>query len=171
MKKQQILGFVLAGLTLCSHSLVQAEDMSATEEWGIKAAIKELSDNYGITRDNDDAVGYANNFAEDGSLILYGNRATGRAAIQARAEGGTPNTVRMHVLTSSAINIIDAKHATGVHYMTVYSGQRSDDHKDGDTVDIANFRVMGKYHDKYVLTDDGWKFAERRLEPIFRATD
>lgn len=51
------------------------------------------------------------------------------------------------------IEVIDSEHATGVHYATIYGGTKADLHEAGDMVPLANFRVMGKYHDKYVLTD------------------
>jgi len=160
----------LCAVALFSINLAQAADMSAAEEWLIKAQIKELSDSYGIHRDNNDHDGYANTFAEDGELILYGNVSKGRDEIRARAANASDN-VRMHVLTSSLINVIDSENATGVHYITVFSAAKPEGFEDGDTVVSPNFRVMGKYHDKYVLTDEGWKFAERRIEPIFSASE
>lgn len=169
MNKQQIFAFLF--LCLFCINLSQAADISAVEEWQIKQAVKELSDSYAITRDNNDYQGYANTFTKDGSLILYGSITTGREAIQARAESGSKTAVRMHIMTSSAIEVIDREHATGVHYATIYSGEKSESHQEGDIVVAPNYRVMGKYHDKYVLTDAGWKFAERRLEPIFRAIE
>lgn len=164
------IGVILMLLMSFGMNYAQSEELSAAEEWQIKAAIKELSDSYAITRDNDDAVAYANTFAKGGSLILYGEVITGRDAIRERTENATPN-MRMHIMTSSAIEVIDRLNATGVHYATIYSAPKGESYQEGDTVIAPYYRVMGKYHDKYVLTDEGWKFAERRLEPIFRSAE
>lgn len=166
---QKVVMFICAQAALTMSAT--AADLSAEEEWQIKAEIKQLADAYAVNRDNNDAVAYANTFAEDGVLILYGNSYAGRETIQARTEGGDPNRVGMHVMSTSAIEIIDSEHATGVHYATIYGGTKSDSHEEGDMIPLTNFRVMGKYHDKYVLTDAGWKFAERRLEALFSAPE
>eukprot|EP00903_Cladosiphon_okamuranus_P004500 g4498.t1 len=62
----------------------------------------------------------------------------------------------------------DENNASGVHYFTLYTGTKGEDHEEGAAVNITSFTVMGKYHDEYVLTDEGWKFASRSVEAVFR---
>ncbi|MDG2089196.1 MAG: nuclear transport factor 2 family protein [Arenicellaceae bacterium] len=166
MKIFQKLALVISAQAMLAMNVI-ATDLSAAEESQIKAEIKELADAYAINRDNNDAVAYANTFAKDGTLILYGNSYSGRETIQTRIDESDSSGVGMHVMSTSVIEVIDSEHATGVHYATIYGGTKADSHEAGDIIPLANFRVMGKYHDKYVLTDEGWKFSERRLEPIF----
>ena len=151
-------------LNLSAQLQAQVSDSQAVQ---IKMAIKSLVDEYAVTRDNNDAAGYAATFAEDGTLDLYGT-AYSRDALRERVEASDPSGVSMHLMSTGQINIVDETSATGVHYFTLYTGSRGDEQEEGSAVNVSSFTVMGKYHDDYILTDDGWKFANRRVEAIFR---
>ena len=170
MKKTN-LAFLLVSTLLLLCSASHANDLTLEQEWLIKLQIKELSDLYGITRDNDDAEGHAGTFAEDGVLVLYGNEYKGREVIAERVRSAGTTGLRMHVLSTSNIEVIDSHNARGVHYVTVYSTTKPENYDPNERTPVANFRTMGKYHDKYILTDQGWKFSERRLEAIFTGAE
>jgi len=53
----------------------------------------------------------------------------------------------------------------------VYGGTPDETQSGEQVIPIDGFRLMGKYHDKYVRTDEGWKFAERRLQRVFTAAE
>lgn len=164
--KLKLISIVVPALALFSLT-VQAADISAEKEMYIKFAINDLVNEYAVARDAGDAVAYANTFSEDGVLDLYGTE-YGREALIERVNTANPNSVGMHHMTSGQITVIDETNATGVQYMTLYTGTRGEDQEEGAPVSISNFTVMGKYLDTYVLTDDGWKFARRAVEPVFR---
>lgn len=157
--------FNLLGVSLTAYAQVSDEQALL-----IKLAINDLVNEYAITRDNGDALGYAGTFAENGSLILFGNTYSNEQ-LRERIEAENPNNLSMHHMTSGTINVIDENNATGVHYLTLYTGIKDKTQGESSTVYAPNYTVMGKYHDVYVLTKDGWKFAERKLEPIFRSKE
>lgn len=146
----------------------QAQEMSALDEWMIKAEIKELVDRYAMARDNIDAVTYANTFSENGTLIIGGQPYSGRDVIQARVEAANQDSIGMHMMSTSEITVTDANNATGIHYATVYGATPAEGHVDGDSVEIVGFIAQGKYHDTYVRTEEGWRISERRFERIYR---
>ncbi len=154
-------------LLLLAFSGAQAADMSAEQEWVIKAEIKQLVDRYAMARDNLDAQGYANVFTENGTLIINGSPNTGRDVIAARVEAANQSSIGMHIMSTSQITIIDESNATGIHYATVYGATADDSHNEGDVIGVAGFVTQGKYFDKYQLADEGWKISERTFQRIY----
>ena len=167
---KHLLNLTTAILCVFAVSAAQANELTLEEEWLIKAQIQELSFTYGISRDKNDHDTYANTFAEDGRLVLYGQVASGRDEIRARAAGSNDN-IRMHFLTTHKIEVLDSENATGTFYVTVYSAPRPESLEPHERVPTKGPSTMGIYHDTYVLTEDGWKFAERRLEALLTTAD
>jgi hypothetical protein len=56
-----------------------------------------------------------------------------------------------------------------VHYAAVYSADATD--VPGQPIPVKGFAVLGQYHDKYVRTEEGWKFAERVMKPVFTTAE
>jgi hypothetical protein len=60
--------------------------------------------------------------------------------------------------------VIDEHSAEGVVYLTLYR-------HDGDPGDLPRPLdgplVVGRYHDAFTRTDEGWRFASRRIEVSF----
>jgi|MEHZ01.4.fsa_nt_MEHZ011219110.1_15 hypothetical protein len=63
-----------------------------------------------------------------------------------------------------AANAIDENNATGVTYASVASEQKGE----GGPATLESFTVTGKYFDKFVKTEDGWKISERIFTVIYR---
>ncbi|MCZ0952277.1 MAG: nuclear transport factor 2 family protein [Rhodospirillaceae bacterium] len=166
MKSIGCMSWVVPGLLL-GLSSAQAADLSAQDEWMIKAEIKQLVDTYAMARDNLDAVAYANTFTENGTLIIGGQPHSGRDVLQARVEGANQESIGMHIMSTSDITVIDENNATGIHYATVYGAIPGEDHPEGDAIDVAGFVAQGKYFDRYERTDEGWRISERRFERIY----
>lgn len=146
-----------------------AGDVKVENEWQIKAEINELVNAYGIHRDDGNAVGYADTFAEDGVLIIHGESYKGREVLRKRVENGSTSNVNMHIITTGLITLIDNNNATGVHYSTIYRSPKGEDYKVGTAVPLKGITSVAKYFDKYIRTDEGWKFAERKSVPAFTA--
>lgn len=161
------LGLIL----LMMVTLAPAADLTEAETLKIKADIKQLVDNYAITRDNWDAKGHANLFTEQAKLIMNGAVTQGREAVQKRIEGLNHNGRSLHMMTSSQITIIDKNTATGIQYVAVYTNTPEQPVKEEESIAVKGPSRMGKYFDKYERTPEGWKFAERRLQTVFTTAE
>jgi hypothetical protein len=158
-------------IVLMMFASVQAADLTEAETVKIKADIKQLVDNYAITRDNWDAKGHANLFTEQAKLIMNGAVTQGPEAIQKRIEGLNHNGRSLHMMTSSQITIIDKNTATGIQYVAVYTNTPEQPVKEEESIAVKGPSRMGKYFDKYERTADGWKIAERRLQTVFTTAE
>jgi len=119
-------------------------------------ACSNLVTDYAYHRDQFNAKEFANLFTEDASLTVVSQTWVGRAEIEQRIEGlKTGSTIR-HEMSTIRIVPIDADHATGVSYATIYSAPAG-------VSSVSGFALMGEYHDEFVRTADGWKFSKRVL--------
>jgi hypothetical protein len=82
-----------------------------------------------------------------------------RAAFLRREQSGRRSR---HVCTNVAIDVEDEDHATGLCYLTLYRTDAEGTPARGTAPDL-----VGVYRDRFVRTDDTWRFAERRTEVTF----
>jgi hypothetical protein len=107
-------------------------------------------------------------FVADGRWIGTDLLLDGREQIRTwftRREG-LARRVSRHVFTNVAVELVAADEATCVSYMVNYRHDR----RDGDAPGIAPAdapKYVGECHDRFRLTPDGWRFAERRVEVTF----
>lgn len=142
-------------LLLLATLLFAAVPASYAEEDVYRAATN-LINGYAYNRDNFNADAFANLFTEDASLTVVGTTWIGRDDIRARIEGlKTGSTIR-HEMSTILITPIDADHATGVSYATIWSAPAG-------VTSVSNFALMGEYHDNFVRTAAGWRIAKRVL--------
>lgn len=108
-------------------------------------------------------------FAEDGRYarpIAPEAFIVGRADILASFEARPQDRVGRHLVTNVIIDVEDAAHASGFCYVTLYSGTTGHKaEKFGLQAQASQF--IGEYADRFVLTRQGWKFAERKGCIIF----
>jgi len=162
LKKLIVSKVTFVGVLLILHSgLVYADAHQDTIQ-----ACTQLVIDYAFYRDRPDAKGVAELFSEDATFTLLGTEYKGRQAIRARVAAGVGGPVYRHLI--STINIRPAKggrEARGVTYVTVYQGQN-------ETLPqtLTKPMVIGEYHDRFVLTDTGWKISERVFVPVFLPT-
>lgn len=95
-------------------------------------------------------------YAEDG--VMYRPTAPdqgveGREAILAAFKARPPRTTR-HVCSNVVIDVETETTARGTSAMLLFTG-------DGAP-------LVGSFHDRFVLTADGWRFAERRGSLLFK---
>lgn len=146
---------MLRRLLLLSTLLIAAVPAAQAEE-EVYRACENLIVGYAYHRDNFNADDFANLFTADASLTVVGQTWTGQDEIRARIEGlKTGSTIR-HEMSTIRIVPIDADHATGVSYATIYSAP------EGET-SVSGFALMGEYHDDFVRTAEGWRIAKRVL--------
>lgn len=121
-----------------------------------ETAIRALVHRYTMAIADRDADVWASTWADDGVWDMGGRRSEGRDAVRATWEGAMARFVEVgHVATFEELAIDQtAGEATGrwtVEERTV-------------DADGNEFAFTADYHDRYVRTPAGWRFAERRLQ-------
>jgi len=76
----------------------------------------------------------------------------GREAILAAFKSRPPRITR-HICSNVVIDVGSDDTARGTSAMLLFTGEGAP--------------LVGSFHDRFVLTDDGWRFAERRGSLIF----
>ncbi|MPT48956.1 MAG: nuclear transport factor 2 family protein [Sphingobium sp.] len=71
----------------------------------------------------------------------------GRPAIQAAFEARPPRTTR-HFCSNVVVDVLNEREAIAESAMLLFTAD--------------NASKVGSFHDRFVLTDAGWRFAERR---------
>lgn len=171
MKLSRELNWLLVGLTFAVTG-VQAADISAEQEWQIKAEIKELADNYGYYLDHSMAEEYLTIWAEDAIAIDGERRWQGHDELRTRVREAGSGRVSMHLMGTSHIDIIDASHATGTHYATVYAGSYDGPSRaQSEVIKMDGIYLVAKYMDEYILTEDGWKISRRDIDRTFTSAE
>jgi len=165
-----------AALALFAATVTTAADDSSTallQKLQDKAEIEALVAKYVFTLDTLDADGYASVFAEDAVYEVTGTKYEGRAAIRkivtdltasrARNEAaGKPSPRLYHVMSNSAIEVLDATHARHQSYAQTVRA-----------ADNGQFIVgfMGRYDDELVKIDGRWQIKSRKLESFVPPAD
>ena len=99
-------------------------------------------------------------------MLARGHWIEGRQGLRDHVNSDDMDTESLHLMTTIKIIPQDESSAMGISYVAVARGARAED---GSTAGpLEHFVVIGKYHDTFVLTDDGWKIAERSFRPTFR---
>jgi hypothetical protein len=94
-------------------------------------------------------------YAEDGVMVrptAPDAPTVGREAILAAFKARPPRVTR-HVCSNVVIDVESEDAARGVSAMLLFTG--------------AAEPLVGSFHDRFVLTADGWRFAERRGSLLF----
>lgn len=97
-------------------------------------------------------MGVANLFTPDGKFERGNLRVEGRPAIEKMTASRPPGIVTRHLLTTSLVEAIGDDTADGRHYCLVYvSGAGENPERP----------IVREYHDRYRLTDEGWRIESR----------
>jgi SnoaL-like domain len=96
-------------------------------------------------------------------------RAVGREEIAAGLSGGRivpSGRTGHHICTNIAIDVHSADEATGLCYLINYRHD-SPNGIPARPVAMVEPRYIGEYHDRFLRTPNGWRFAHRRSELAF----
>ncbi len=133
------------------------------QDGAIRAACEDLVLDYAYYRDRQDpaeaAAGVAAVFSEDATLTVLGQTFVGKNAIYNRLAQQTNPQLTQHLMSTIRIFPVSATTATGVSYATVYVATKPA--ADGNPAE--GFATVGEYHDKFELTDSGWRIAQRKF--------
>lgn len=94
-------------------------------------------------------------YAEDGVMVrptAPNAPVAGREAILEAFKARPPRTTR-HICSNVVIDVESDSTARGTSAMLLFTGEAAP--------------LVGSFHDRFILTDDGWRFAERRGSLIF----
>jgi hypothetical protein len=72
--------------------------------------------------------------------------------------------VSRHVCTNISITVISDEEAIGLTYFTLYRDKVSSKSKFARS---SAPTMVGEYHDRFVLTEAGWRFASRKVKTTF----
>lgn len=137
----------------------------------IEAACTRLVNRFAVFNDAGRFAELVELFTEDGRYarpIAPDAFIVGRTDILASFEARPQDRVGRHLITNVLIDVHDARSASGFCYVTLYSGNSN--HKaERFGLQAEASQYIGEYRDRFVLTDAGWKFAERRGCIIFTA--
>lgn len=157
---------ILLSLILATSSL--ASGILSTDQYtAIVTACQQLVYDYAYYRDQNDAEKWANVFSKDGVFNMGGmSEFKGRETL-AQHVIDDPNSAKIHrhMMTTVRITPIDEKSATGISYVMVLGGAASN--TDTLPTPLGGIDVMVEYHDKFSLTDEGWKIANREAKLVF----
>ena len=101
-----------------------------------------------------------------GTWIRGGKPFTGRAQLLESFKRASDTTLIRHLVTDTRIIVKDDNNAEGVsYYMAVNYDPKTKDAK--LPLPLEPFS-MGEWHDKYVKTPAGWRFAHREVKRLFQ---
>jgi hypothetical protein len=147
------------------HAPEGTQDMQEQQIRDIQRDCEALSIAYARAidfRDYDDFVAL---FVEDGTLDI-GAEMQGRDAIGASVAGRPDNLRSRHVLSNIFVDVVDADHARGITYLTLYRSLAGGSPR--EPVESTLPAAVGHYQDQFVRTLAGWRFQSRTFHPAFR---
>jgi hypothetical protein len=140
--------------------------MTDLERMLIERACERLVVEYCHFVDHGEASKIAGQFTEDGIWTSRENTMSGRNEIEAgfrRREAATRRRSR-HVCTNLLVRVLDENTAEGVVYLTLY---RHDDPDESPVRPSDIPDIVGEYRDRFVRTDEGWRFQRREIAVDF----
>ena len=120
-------------------------------------AIRELVTRYADAVTDYDEKAWAETWAEDGRWELLGQSANGRDAVVALWKQLMPMLEGVIQVAHSGIVDLDGDSASARWTIAEY----------GRLTDGATSFLLGRYRDRYRRESDGWRFVERRMEPLY----
>jgi ketosteroid isomerase-like protein len=134
--------------------------MDDTQRRAIEWDVTRLIHDYVNRNDAQDWEAVAALYTDDGSLRRPsgGDPVQGRAAILAAFRARPPRAQR-HVIANTVVEVESATEARAFSVIVLYMGDAAED--GGLPVKAANSPLVGTFTDRVVLTEDGWRFAER----------
>jgi ketosteroid isomerase-like protein len=137
--------------------------MQANQQAAIERACTHLISQYAYLNDQRSFEALADLFTQDAVLFRPSapdQAIVGRDAILEAFRKRRPEVMTFHVCSDVIIDVDDAARAHGQSRILLLSATRPA--QDGVVAKVAEPPVPGVFRDKFTLTEDGWKFAERR---------
>ena len=144
-----------------------APRLSGPEVAAIAHACEQVSLQYSYYIDTGDYLHLPDVFTADGVWQVQGNRSEGRAAIadywKTRVARRKPEDGSRSLVTNQRIEVIDADHASGSSYFTIFR------YTVGAASKSLAPAVFTRSTDEYLRTPEGWKLRRRALYRLIRS--
>ena len=128
--------------------------MTRTDKASVEFECTRLANRFCCLADLSDAAGVANLFTGEGKFERGDLQVEGRPAIEKMTASRPAGMVTRHLLTTSLVDGIGDDLAEGRHYCLVYvSGAGHSPERP----------IVREYHDRYRLTDEGWRIESRQV--------
>jgi hypothetical protein len=99
-------------------------------------------------------------------FIRDGVRHAGRGGIRGLLDARSRDRLTRHITSNMAVEVIDEAHAAGHSYCQVFGHLGELPNGVPAPLEVADSLV--EFDDEFVATEDGWRFARRRLTHIFK---
>lgn len=137
-----------------------ADALSFEDRLRIEHACTRLVLDYSHFADRREMAAWADLFAEDAEMVLWGATQRGRAAIRAAVGDGSAETASFHSVSNIRIDVISATEARGEVGATVFIMPVKDGVAQAPDLSPA---IIGQYRDVYRKTPEGWRYARREF--------
>jgi len=143
--------------------------MQELERIAIERACERLSIAYARHVDFRDYDAFVELFSEDCRLEV-GGLVEGREALRPWLARRPDDLRSRHVFTNIHVDVIDADHARGITYVTLYRhvGKEA---LAREPIELAGPAAVGHYEDEFVRTAAGWRIASRKAQLAFLRAD
>lgn len=84
----------------------------------------------------------------------------GKEEIRAYLDAKDQSDTGIHIVQNILVEVEDARNASGSAVFTYHGTRRGDP-------DALTPRVVGRYRDRFTLTEQGWRFAQRSTDMVF----
>jgi hypothetical protein len=141
--------------------------MEIVERIAIERECQRLVTSYCHYVDHGEAAKIAELFTDDGEWLSADIKMIGKEKLRKGFAGRQANTARMsrHVCNNLLIDVIDEDNAEGVVYLTLYRYDGEVGRKFSPMDEQP--AMVGEYRDKFVRTDEGWRFSKRVIDISF----
>lgn len=102
-------------------------------------------------------------FTEDGVWDRHGERLEGPDRILALLERRPPTQIERHVMTNIHVSQESPDECAGTSYVTIFRAES----EPGRPAAVEGPVGVGEFHDRFRLTDTGWKISFRTVERVF----
>lgn len=132
--------------------------MDDDQRAAIERACERLVIRYTHSIDLNKREALAEVFCEDAIIDTAGLVRRGREIL---APPPGPALLMRHICSNILIDVLDERRATGVSYLLAYVQAPEDG-------ELRLPAVLGEYYDEFILTENGWRIANRRFQPTLR---
>lgn len=146
-----------------------ANTLSETEIQNAQRACEALAIEYAEIVDAQDYERLREIFTEDAILIrrsLAPEAVRGMDDIIASFTSRPRNRLTYHIMSNIRVRVETPKTASGTCRVLLYTSDSSEP-QTTEGRKVSPKQLMGTYHDRYVRTENGWRFAERRGDISF----
>lgn len=141
-------------------------NLSPADRMLIEHECARLSIDYSQYADSGRMDEWAQLFADDAEMHLFGQVHKGRTAIRnsLNPPPGTPvqDNATVHAVSNIRVEVLSPTEAKGSAYVTVFAAPKQNGV--GAAKELTPM-IVGMYVDKYKKTADGWRFAQRAFAP------